>query len=125
MDKDVGKLGENHVAEFLKKHGYQILERNFRTRFGEIDIIACDRKYIVFVEVKTRGEKRIAEPLEWITPGKRRRIISAADYYLQVHPCGLQPRFDAAGVVMDGRGIAGPVVYVENAFDGSEGVAFF
>ena len=125
MDKGTGVRGEKYAVEFLRNHGYRILERNFRTRFGEIDIIAADKKYIVFVEVKTRGDRRIAEPVEWVTREKQKKILSAAAYYLQGYTGNLQPRFDVAGITLDSREKLIEVNYVEDAFGGGGGIAFF
>ena len=66
-----GAFGEEWVAWYLQKKGWEILERNYHSRYGEIDMIAVDGPYIVFVEVKTRSADSIAGPLEAVTPGKR------------------------------------------------------
>ena len=95
-----GGAGERFAAEYLRKKGYRIAAVNFRCRFGEIDIVAENGRYIAFVEVKTRGAGRFTHPFEAITPGKRARIVKTAQFYLLGHPTGLQPRFDAAAVFM-------------------------
>ena len=71
-----GAFGEEWVARYLQKKGWEILERNYHSRYGEIDMIAVDGPYIVFVEVKTRSADSIAGPLEAVTPGKRKRPVS-------------------------------------------------
>ena len=94
-----GAAGEVLAARFLREKGYRILAANVRSRFGEIDIIAADGGYIVFVEVKARGEDAIYAPREAVTLQKQRRITATAALWLQRHPTELQPRFDVIEVV--------------------------
>lgn len=110
-----GKAGEEHMAQWLENHGYQVLAQNFHSRFGEIDIVASRPPYIVFVEVKTRAKGALVSPFEAITPQKQRKIIATAMEYLQRNPSNLQPRFDAAAVYLEGGCIVGEE-YLENAF---------
>lgn len=84
--RDSGNLGERIASEFLKKKGYKILGRNFRSKFGEIDIIAQEGGVLVFVEVKTRWSKKFGAPEEAVTPWKLRSIIKAGEYYKLLHP---------------------------------------
>lgn len=77
-----GNYGETLACEFLSSHGFKILERNFRIRGGEIDIVAKDSDEIVFVEVKTRFTHEYGPPEESITPGKINFLIRAAQFYL-------------------------------------------
>jgi putative endonuclease len=79
----LGQWGEKQAAAFLKKAGYKILKMNFRCPLGEIDIIAREKKTLVFVEVKTRTSEDFAKPVEAITPHKMRRICNIARYYLK------------------------------------------
>lgn len=94
-----GAAGEVLAARFLRDRGYTLLTANYRTRRGEIDIIACDRTYILFVEVKTREEGALYAPREAVTAQKQRRIVAAALQYLQEQPTALQPRFDVIEIV--------------------------
>ena len=110
-----GKIGEHFTAEYLKKQGYEILDMNFKSRFGEIDIIAQNERYLAFVEVKTRRMDGLTHPFESITPGKRAKVIKTAQYYLLQHPTDLQPRFDAAAVFTE-DGELQKLEYLENAF---------
>ena len=80
--KHTGDYGENLACDFLKKLGYKILERNFRIRGGEIDIIAKDQYDLVFVEVKTRYTHEFGPPAESVTPWKIRFLIRASQFYL-------------------------------------------
>lgn len=79
--KSVGQIGEDLAAEFLKKQKYKIIERNYRIRGGEIDIIAVDHNTLVYVEVKTRTSHRFGLPIESVTPSKLNFLIRAAKFY--------------------------------------------
>ena len=68
-----GRLGEQLTAEYLEEKGYEIVERNFKCRFGEIDVIAQNDRYLAFVEVKTRSADGLSHPFEAITPSSARR----------------------------------------------------
>ena len=80
--QEVGKLGEDLATKYLQGSGYTILERNFRCRQGEIDIIAKDEKDLVFIEVKTRTNLSYGNPVEAVTPIKQKHIEKATKYYL-------------------------------------------
>ncbi|RLC92632.1 MAG: YraN family protein [Chloroflexi bacterium] len=83
--KELGALGEKKAAEYLKKKGYRIRETNFRCREGEIDIIAQDKDYLVFVEVRTRTGSDFGTPEESVTAAKKDKLVSLALAYLQTH----------------------------------------
>ncbi len=114
----LGRFGEVVAADYLRKKGCRILGMNYRTRLGEIDIIAADRKYILFVEVKLRKNAAFAEAREFVTYSKRRRITAAAERWLQTHPQKLQPRFDVIEIYAPvGAATASPEIHhLENAF---------
>ena len=92
--RELGAWGEERAAKYLRSKGYTILERTFRCRAGEIDIIALRGGAIVFVEVKLRRDSEFAEAREFVTPAKQRRVILTAEYWLVSHRTELQPRFD-------------------------------
>ncbi len=94
-----GAIGETVAARFLRDKKYTILASNYRCRFGEIDIIAADRSYIAFVEVKTRRADALYSPREAVTAAKQRRIMQTAAIYLSRNPVERQPRFDVIEVV--------------------------
>ena len=94
-----GAMGEILAARFLRDKGYGILSSNYRCRFGEIDIIASDKHYLVFVEVKTRREDSRYLPREAVTISKRRKLLQTAAMYMSRFPSNLQPRFDVIEVV--------------------------
>lgn len=78
-----GNLGEQLACDYLKKLGYKILERNFRIRGGEIDVVCKDKDYLVFVEVKTRYSHEYGLPSESITPWKIKALLKTALFYIQ------------------------------------------
>jgi len=96
-----GLAGEVLAARFLRDKGYTVLSSNYHSRFGEIDIIAVDRKQIVFVEVKTRTDDSYIEPKEAVTIEKQHKLLRTASHYLQAYPSNLQPRFDVVEVWVD------------------------
>ncbi len=117
MDKAIiGKAGEDYVCQAYKKNGYKILVRNYRTRFGEIDIVVQKKEITVVVEVKARTENTLV-PLEYtISPTKQQKIRTAASIYLSANNLmDTVIRFDAALVVhQDGIPISCNII--ENAF---------
>ena len=80
--KDIGNYGEKIARKFLKKLGYKIIDKNYRTRAGEIDIIAKDQKSFVFVEVKTRSDARFGHPEQNVHFHKMRHFLSSVQVYL-------------------------------------------
>jgi putative endonuclease len=77
----LGSEGESLACEELERRGYRIIERNYRTRSGEIDIVAEDAGTIVFVEVKTKSDGSFGDPVEEVTPQKQRQLVSMGEYY--------------------------------------------
>lgn len=94
-----GAAGEILAARFLREKGYDIWSANFKSRFGEIDIIAVKKPYIAFVEVKSRLEDSLFAPREAVTFEKQRKIIKCAALYLKNKCVNLQPRFDVIEVI--------------------------
>ena len=89
-----GAWGEALAAQYLQKKRYKILATNYRSRFGEIDLIASNRRYLVFVEVKLRKSDQFASALEYVDSKKQSRIRTTAEIYLSEFSTDLQPRFD-------------------------------
>ena len=114
----VGAWGENLAANYLKKKRYKLLATGYRSRFGEIDLIVCDRNYLVFVEVKLRKTDRFAAAHEYVNSAKQNRIRITAEVYLSQYPTELQPRFDVIEIYApDGTATADPVIsHLEDAF---------
>ena len=82
---ELGKKGEKVASNFLEKLGYCIILRNFKCSYGEIDIIAMDKKELVFIEVKTRGSKKYGEAREAVDLYKKKHIKKATTYYISKH----------------------------------------
>lgn len=113
-----GQWGEELVAEDLRRMGWTVADTNFRCRMGELDIVARNERYLVFVEVKLRKNSRFGAACEAVTASKQRKLRAAAQYYLLSHPTRLQPRFDVAEVYApQGVHTENPSInYIENAF---------
>jgi putative endonuclease len=123
----LGRLGEQLAATHLERLGYAILARNARTRYGEIDLIAFDGRALTIVEVKTRKvgarAQRIRpdqQPLAWLRPRQRARLRRLAAAWLadekHVRPTAHTIRFDAIGVVLDGKGRLLRLDHIEGAW---------
>lgn len=90
---------------FLRKQGYAILEKNHRTRFGEVDVIARQGETLVFLEVKTRRDDRLGRPEESVDWRKQKKLVQVAQSYLQANGLEERPaRFDVLSVLWDGTG---------------------
>ncbi|GAA4741439.1 YraN family protein [Gordonia alkaliphila] len=103
----VGRIGEDFAAEFIDSIGWKILDRNWRTRYGELDLIAADGGTLVIVEVKTRASHTYTDPVAAITPTKLRRMRLLARQWLAAQPDPAPwwevVRFDAISVQLDVR----------------------
>ena len=116
--KQTGDAGEEYCAKYLKKHGFKILDRNYRKPFGEIDIIALKNELLCFVEVKTRHYNSMTQPYEAVDYRKRQRIIKAAQAYLTEKNIQLYCRFDVCEVITDKESLKLlNLNYIENAFE--------
>ena len=113
----IGKTGENAAFNYLKKHRYKILERNFRKPFGELDIVARKGDTVVFVEVKTRHGNEFGLPCESVTPAKQRRIVRAAYAYISENGIDANYRFDIIEVYHT-NGKPEKLRHIQNAFEG-------
>ncbi len=114
----LGRWGESLVAEYLRKRKWEIIGAGYHCRMGEIDLIAVNRKYIAFVEVKLRKSDAYGSAAEAVNMAKQKRLQATAELYLASHPIQLQPRFDVAEVYApQGLETAKPqIIYIENAF---------
>jgi putative endonuclease len=112
----LGRLGERLAAEHLERLGYRVVARNYRTRFGELDLVATDEDVLVFCEVKTR---RAGDPWDNLGEAKRRQVRSMARVWLSEadeRPRTSQLRFDAIGVVIERDGSLVRLDHIEGAF---------
>ena len=114
---NLGATGERAAADYLIKHGYRIIQCNYRCRSGEIDIVAEDADFLVFVEVKTRKSRRYGPAQEAVTPKKQLQISKAAQHYLAEHNLfDRDARFDVVSVYM-GSGATAEVEIFKDAFE--------
>jgi putative endonuclease len=109
-NKIFGKAGESIAVKYLQKKGYEILEQNFRTKMGEIDIIARQNERVIFVEVKRRSSGRFGKGYEAVGWHKQQQIIKVAHYYIKINELKVLCRFDVISI--DGEEIK----HIENAF---------
>jgi putative endonuclease len=118
--RQLGATGEQLAADHLARRGFQILERNFRTRWGELDIVASDGHSIVFCEVKSRIANRSnRDPLESVHPRKRKQVRMMATQWLRERPDrprAVELRFDAIGVTLERDGRLVRLDHLEGAF---------
>lgn len=113
-----GDQGEAAVAAYLRRRGYKLLARQFRCRYGEIDLVARSAEGVLcFVEVKTRARNAMAPACMSVTPAKQRRLRATAQLYLVQTQLDCPCRFDVAEVYLDQAGWDRPTInYIENAF---------
>ena len=115
LNKSIGVKGEILAEKFLKNKGYIILEKNFRCKLGEIDIIAKDNDYICFIEVKSRTTLIFGTPKESVTKTKQNKIIRVANYFiLKNHLEKYNFRFDVVEVFFDNNN--SKITLIKNAF---------
>jgi putative endonuclease len=120
----LGQLGESLATTHLEARGYEVIDRNFRTRHGELDLVACDWRWLVFCEVKTRiarGPPGPFGPLAAVGPRKRRQVRAMARAWLAANAATDRPRparlrFDAIGISLDARGRLLGLEHLEDAF---------
>lgn len=114
----LGAWGEALAAEYLRKKHYKILASGYRCRFGEIDLIAANRTYLVFVEVKLRKSPNFAAAMEYVDYRKQERLRATASMYLAQNPTQLRCRFDVIEIYApEGLNTAHPQInHMEDAF---------
>ena len=113
-----GAWGEALAAEYLRKKRYTLVAAGYRCRFGEIDLIVKNQKFLVFVEVKLRKSADFARAMEYVDWKKQDRLRTTAAMYLSENPVNLQPRFDVIEIYApDGTQTLHPEIYhLEDAF---------
>ena len=116
--QSLGRLGERLAAEHLERLGFRIIGRNHQTRYGELDLVACDAQRIVFVEVKARrsGPGRPLDKLDWRKQGQVRRMARSWLVETIDRPHRREVRFDAIGVTVDAGGRLVELEHLEAAF---------
>ena len=117
----IGDIGEKYAAEYMKKCGYQIIDTNYSSKFGEIDIIAKKEEYIVFCEVKARRSVAFGNPAEFVDWRKRQKIIKTAYKYAEENNVEGAVRFDVCEVFHKETGKGEirleSINYIEGAFE--------
>jgi len=114
LHNDLGKAGELAAADFLKQNGYSIRAQNWKTKFGEIDIIAENKDWLVIAEVKTRSSMVFGKPQEAVDFRKQRTLVNMADFYIRQFKIDKETRFDILSVLIDGDNAT--VTHLSNAF---------
>jgi putative endonuclease len=117
--RDIGNIGEQAVCDFLIRHGYEIVKRNYTVRGGEIDIIARKGDTYALVEVKTRKQGALSSGEEAVTASKKKHLIYAAERFYSTLESDAVCRFDVAAVTVDGGRVVSLKYYV-SAFDASK-----
>lgn len=114
-----GLWGEKIAVKFLRKKGYRILKNRYRSRFGEVDIIASKGNILAFVEVKLRKSSAFAQAMEFVDGRKQARLIATASCYLAEHSSQFQPRFDVIEIYApEGILTKNPAIHhLEDAFE--------
>ena len=114
----LGAWGEAQAAAYLERKGYRIISEGYRSRYGEIDLIAADTRFVAFIEVKTRKNAGFAEAREFVAGRKIGRIRQTAELWLTVHESELQPRFDVIEIYApQGVETQKPnIIHLEDAF---------
>jgi putative endonuclease len=111
---DLGKTGEELAADFLEENGYTLLERNWRFRQLEADLIALKDEFLIVAEVKTRMSNYFGEPEVFVDKKKQRHLVKTANAYVQMHQLDLEVRFDI--VAITGQGKASKIHHIKDAF---------
>ena len=125
-NKEFGARGEKLAAGYLKKNGYKILEKNYKSKLGEIDLIACDKRYVLFVEVKTRSADPFLSGQYAVDKRKQFHIIRTAAGWMEETKTPLQPRFDVIEVEIDRpTGKLAGINHIKAAFAQTETYARF
>ena len=116
--QEVGKLGEKTARKFLKKRGYRIRETGFRCPHGEIDIVAQQKDYLVFVEVRTKSSLDFGTPEESITQAKKKKLIASALTYINTNQkLPSLWRIDVVAIELDDRGKTRRIELIESAIE--------
>ena len=104
--KSIGQLGEKKACKHIKKHGYKVVDKNFRTKFGEIDIVAIEDTTICFIEVKARSSSDYGSPEEFVTKKTQERLWKTASIYIDKNPPEFENyRFDVVAIDLENDGI--------------------
>ncbi|MEE1126361.1 MAG: YraN family protein [Acutalibacteraceae bacterium] len=121
-----GDIGETYTCDYLVSNGYEIISRNFNCKYGELDIVAVNDRYIAFVEVKTRHQNPMVRPCLAVNKAKQIKIMRTAYIFLKEHNIKLQPRFDISEVYLKrNTNKLYSINYIKNAFIQEAGYEYF
>lgn len=116
--KYIGNKGEEYTAKYLKNKKYKILAQNYRQRYGEIDIIAENKEYVIFVEVKTRHKNSMTSAADAVNRQKQMKIIKTASMFISENKIEKFCRFDVCEVYINSENLKLiDINYIENAFE--------
>jgi putative endonuclease len=116
-NKSIGSFGEDLAVNYITNLGYIILQKNFKCKIGEIDIVAKDSEYVVFIEVKTRYNSKYGLPCEAVTPYKQKKIYKTAQFYIMINKMNsFNFRFDVIEVILDYNCPDNHIRLIKNAF---------
>lgn len=115
---DRGKFGEDKAVEYLKDKKFEIIERNYKCRYGEVDIVARDGKEFVFIEVRTFFEGNLVKPVESVFRDKRKRLLFMVQHYINYRGIEGECRIDLIGIRLNKDGEVKRIKHVEDAFWG-------
>lgn len=117
FNKNIGNFGEDIAANYLRTNGYVIIQRNFKCRIGELDIIGKDNSHIAFIEVKTRYGSNYGSPCEAVTTAKQYKIYKTAQYFIMINKLYKQNfRFDVVEVILNSIDDNHRIRVIKNAF---------
>lgn len=111
---ELGNKGERLAVEFLKKKGYEILERNYRYQKSEVDIIAKINEVLVAIEVKTRSTPDFGNPQDFVKPKQIQSVVKAVDQYITENDLDVEVRFDIVAIIQNTLGTQ--IEHLEDAF---------
>ena len=111
---EVGEMGENVAEDFLREEGYKILDKNYRTKYFEIDIIAKKKDVLHFVEVRTKTNEKFGSPEETIDYKKKEKLLRSAKAYTTFNDCKGKYQVDVICIVLDGLGNVDRLNYYQN-----------
>lgn len=117
LNKTIGDFGEDLAEDYLRKLGYNILERNFSCKIGELDLIGKDKTHIAFIEVKTRYDSQYGLPCEAVTASKKYKLYKTAQYYIMIKKLYHENfRFDVVDIILSKVDNRHEVRLIKNAF---------
>lgn len=111
---DLGKFGEQLACDFIRKKNYQIIDRNYRFKKNEIDIVAKKDNKLIIIEVKTRQTSEIGEPWQAVSKQKQKQVIKVANHYVQNNNIELETRFDIISIIHNS--FRTELIHMEEAF---------